>query len=432
VKNHLYFVTAINEADPNEGSSFSSGTNFNSACGEYSGELRLLEADEYQLQVRPTSPNDYNDYINGVSTIDAVAISLHVNNTSPLTDGYRKLAADVDKDEEITLNDADMVGDLILTNISKFERNSWEWLHPPYVSANQTAFNNKPYDYTILVSGGSSFGGFGIQEFNNLTHVQIFGSSQNLYFDYSTVKIGDLIHSTSQPNDWVCGNPSYLLDNPVESRFISTNNTLNPGDKVTIELTIDILEDLYGYQIPIFLSDKHFSLLKYSINSDARSNHNPDFNSLIFMNFSRDGNPLELTNQFVVTLDIESKVRMDNWHHYLNFDSSRDIELITRELELLPVWRDIRITDFIPYSNDLRVISTSSDLLLELKSAMQQQATVFLYDSHGRLIHTDKHQLSQGMNYTGISADHLTSGIYFVKLLLQDGKILTEKVSFIK
>lgn len=255
VKNHLYFVTAQYLPQPYIGSSFNSSTNFNGACGEYSGELSIFEGLEYQLRVRPTSPNDYDDYINGVSTIDAVAISLHVNNVTPLTDGYRKLAADVDKDEEITLDDADMVGNLILTNISKFERNSWEWLYPPYVSANQTAFNNKPYDFTLLVSGGSSFGGFGIQIFNNLTHTQIFGSSQNLYFDYSTVKIGDLIHSTSHPNDWVCGSPSYLLENPIESRFVSASNVLNSGDKVTIELTIDIPEDLYGYQIPIFLSD---------------------------------------------------------------------------------------------------------------------------------------------------------------------------------
>lgn len=150
------------------------------------------------------------------------------------------------------------------------------------------------------------------------------------------------------------------------------------------------------------------------------------------MNFSRDGNPLLLSNQLVVTLEIESRVRMDNWQQYLNFDVARDIELITRELELLPVWKDIRIIDFIPHSNDMRVMPTLSYLLLELKSAKQQQVSIFIYDAHGKLIQTDKHQLAHGMNYNNISTEQLSSGIYFIKVLLQDGKILTEKVSIVK
>lgn len=69
---------------------------------------------------------EQSDWVSGVDVGDIIAILYHVFEIEPLN-GYHQIAADVDKDGAITLEDARLVRDLIVGNIDQFPNTSSPW-----------------------------------------------------------------------------------------------------------------------------------------------------------------------------------------------------------------------------------------------------------------------------------------------------------------
>lgn len=72
---------------------------------------------------------DDQNYLQGVTTKDIVAIQKHILAVEPLSNYYKMIAADVNKSESITASDITEIRKLILGYQEKFQKTqSWEFV----------------------------------------------------------------------------------------------------------------------------------------------------------------------------------------------------------------------------------------------------------------------------------------------------------------
>lgn len=97
----------------------------------YYGVSALLDTEEtYTL----SAANDDDDYLNGVSTLDQILISRHILGVDTLDSPYKRLAADVDRNEKITTLDVIFLRRLILSiDLELAEQPPWIYVRSDYV-----------------------------------------------------------------------------------------------------------------------------------------------------------------------------------------------------------------------------------------------------------------------------------------------------------
>lgn len=120
------------------------------------------------------------DPLNGVSTFDQVLLTRHVSNVQPITDPIRLIAADIDHDEQITLNDTFDLRRLILGFTNDFPNNtSWRFVRRDYLFPNPQAPWGFPESVTL----------------NNVT-APVTG------LDFLGIKVGDL-NGNADGTEWI-------------------------------------------------------------------------------------------------------------------------------------------------------------------------------------------------------------------------------------
>ncbi|MBK7633990.1 MAG: hypothetical protein IPJ13_06610 [Saprospiraceae bacterium] len=114
-------------------------------CGVWDGFIKLNTTSatfpNNELKIRPTSPNDAADYLDGVSTGDLVLLQRHILGIQPFTTGYQYISADVNEDNNVTAADLTMLRALILGTRNNLTRNSWEWFEYSNVNQSPTGFS---------------------------------------------------------------------------------------------------------------------------------------------------------------------------------------------------------------------------------------------------------------------------------------------------
>jgi hypothetical protein len=426
VNNHTYFVTA--DYPPFSGSSFSASTPFNGACGEYSGTMNLHTNTPYTLTVRPTCPNDRDDYVNGVTSLDLVIIQQHIDGIAPFTDGYRKLASDADDNNVINQDDIEHLRELILGTTNSLNRNSWEWLHPPYIAQWPVSFSQNPWSFTLNATS-NPVGGFGVQTFTNLTTDEIFGNNQNLYFDYSTVKIGDLTSATA--NSWICGNPNYIVSNSFDSRARHFGQQNKKDDEFTVILEVFPHADILGYEIPLHISSNSFDLIDLKNDLDGVWYYNTELNRLTFCDLSFDSKPMEINHSLWVELKIKAKADISDIGKvmYLNPDG-RYIEMVNTEVELSTYDVDFYIKEIIPAESRVKMYSYYQEIQINAESHQKDKLDFQLFSQTGELVMNRTYHVSQGINQISVNTD-VPSGFYVGRVLLGHNSY-TEKLVIIR
>ena len=92
----------------------------------------------------------YEEWMQGVDTRDILAIIHHILGSKRLN-GYRQLAADVNRDGKVTVRDAILLKDLLLGKIEAFDYYSGPWQFVPEAVSEkyQRQFNQDPFNMII-------------------------------------------------------------------------------------------------------------------------------------------------------------------------------------------------------------------------------------------------------------------------------------------
>lgn len=169
------------------------------------------------------APNKNDDHMNGVSTLDLVMIQKHILGLELLDGPFKKIAADINKDQNITASDLVELRKLILGNIDAFEsNNSWRFVDDGYEFINDNNPLNELFaeDYDIPTL------------------------SENMDIDFTAIKVGDVNNSVALAN--------YSLTEVRSSNALKLiARSKQVGDQVRIPITTSELQSLSGIQFTI-------------------------------------------------------------------------------------------------------------------------------------------------------------------------------------
>lgn len=175
-------------------------------------------------------PSRDDDAMNGVSTIDLVLIEKHILGVTPFNSPYKLIAADVDRNKDITVVDLVELRRLILSVYDKLPNNtSWRFV---------------PKSYAFASTGSPLTANFPEQ-------IDINKLSQNeLNRDFVGIKIGD-VNMTATPHSLL---GAEARESSSSLRFKTEEKELKAGETATVEFKVDNFTSIEGYQFSLALS----------------------------------------------------------------------------------------------------------------------------------------------------------------------------------
>jgi hypothetical protein len=186
-----------------------------------------------------------NDYaLNGVSTYDLVLMTKHILGVQPFQNSTQYIAADVNKSGNVSTSDVVELRKLILGLQSSFTKNtSWRFIE-----------REKTYPISSVSSWLSSLP----------NKKQIF-NLDNLSFDFTAIKIGDL-NQSAKTNSLV-GTGNGRSQNTII--FEINQNEVEANETVTLTFSGNEMENIEGYQMALNYDKNKLELLEIHGNKEA-------------------------------------------------------------------------------------------------------------------------------------------------------------------
>lgn len=395
------------------------------------------EEEEYNntLKIRPYSINNYSDYTNGVSAIDLVAIAAHITNTTtfesrtPTDDApYRYISADADYDNDVDYDDTDMLQDLLLGIRYDLERNSWEWVHKEEVEDAGARFVSSPYEFVIDYNWPGSEGiilaGLSTDEIQ---------ANNGDYFDFRTTKVGDIIANSSwtypSSNSWICGSGTYFTGGEVETRTVDvpTRRIVRPGSIITVEIDIHKDSDIFALEIPVALQEGDFEIVDMEFGEGyfPRWNYNKYLQGLVFVDYSKNGVPLDIQNGRLVSFKIKALHEISDLFKSISWHAERPIEMVGKDESLLQSDVQLKIKDILPPDLYVEIRSDGWRYVAYIESPLEQNVTFQLMDGLGQILNKDQVLIYKGDNLIPIEYN-LVSGIYLLSVDSKEQKCVAK------
>ena len=383
------------------------------------------------LRILPSSANDFNDYINGVTTLDLVHITRHINGIASLNtltqtaDGpYRRISADANFDHSITSADHSMLGDLILGIRTDLTRTSWEWVNADDVANNSVDFNNNPYDYVINYVWPMDGFVFAARSRNSII------ADMPDYFTYRSTKIGDIVGSgsgSSGTNSWICGTGTYFTGENTENRTsnLDGNNKVLKGSEIKVKVDINAISDLMSVELPISINNELFEISKVNCASNtARWNYMQDENLLMFVDYDYSSNVLGFKGGQYVEIDLIAKKDIDNVNNFIHWSKERNVEIIDDKLN------DAKTSVYLSYEltkiplNDIKWYLEKKTL--NIISSDNRNSKLKVSNLSGQIILEKNIVLEKGSNE--FILDILNSNAIYIVTIFDNNGVLSKKI----
>ena len=220
---------------------------------EISGVEVTLEGSEFEMMTEESGayafgdmpmggdyavvPNKDGDDLNGVSTLDIILIQRHILGIESLDSPYKLIAADIDKNDDISASDLIELRKLVLGIYNHYPENtSWRFMDAaePFIDPANPWTGVLPEKYNI----------------ENL--------DTDMDIDFIGVKIGDVNNSVAASgsfNNEVDDQSSpFLLELPLI--------TANAGELIEVDVTANMLENMIGWQGTVSFDSDKISLLE--------------------------------------------------------------------------------------------------------------------------------------------------------------------------
>ena len=346
----------------------------------------ILDGSEgsYQYRVElgtvvTVDPRKNDDHVNGVSTLDIIAVVDYLSGEKVFTDPADRLAADVNQDQQINSLDVDEIRALVMAEQDEFAQvNSWKFILQNYTFSSDTPEQeNAPQRLTLAVS------------------------DREMYENFLAIKMGDVNHDHDPTAGASRSASSVVL--VTDDRFIER------GEEYVIEFTAKDWKNIDGYQFTLDLDEQTLAFvdieMESALNLDERyfgkrhlasgalttSWNSPDAQSL------KDGEKVfavrlkALRNgRLADALSINSRITKAEAYH------NNVVSPVALQLTPIPLGDEAIL--FQNYPNPVEESTTISFYLPK-----QQHATVSISDVLGRVVQTYSAEYSAGINSIDLS-----------------------------
>ena len=186
--------------------------------GEYQ-----FDHNPFELNYTVSSSKDGDD-LNGVSALDLVFISRHIVDIQPLDDPFKILASDVSRDGRVSALDIIELKRLILGINDEFtDTDSWLFLKKDQIFADPIS----PWPF--------------------IEDVQIINLERDMMSeDFIGIKMGDTNGNADPQN---LGTTETRAGSSVD--LLYQDRYVNDGDIISLELKLDDMLEIYGFQVPL-------------------------------------------------------------------------------------------------------------------------------------------------------------------------------------
>jgi hypothetical protein len=338
------------------------------------------------------NPFSNEDPLNGVSTLDIITIQKHILGIEYLATPYKVIAADVNNDGNISSIDLIELRKLLLGIYDELPNNdSWRFVDKAYVF-------HDPYN-----PFNESF----------TEDYEIYNLSSDMNIDFIAVKTGDVNNSAQINNNTDNTNQQFKsnlnisyeelnvnADEIIRIPFSSTIKQIN-GFQFTLKYDAELLDFIGLEGGNDFNTQNYKKVSKDEILVSWNQNASQDINGELFVLIAKAKKSGSLDNVFEITSDILKSEAYSNGG-----------------MLYTPVIRGNENTEeivdgFALYQNTPNPFTTNTNIKFNLTSS--QDATISIYDVHGKLIKSYTNSYNQGINNLVVNSKELgTSGVLYL------------------
>ena len=210
------------------------------------GHFSFAELDpEYDYEIIPFRDGDD---LNGLSTADLILLAKHLMGISELQSPYLRIAADVDNNGVLNMEDFLYLRDVILEEVPEFEYTaSWRFVEESF----EFTDNDNPWQ----------------DNFNETIMLEDLEEDE-IDMDFIAMKMGDLSANA------ILGHEAYIGFNSGRAPITINleDQLLRKGEQYTVDIAMDKLEDIAGYQFGITV-DSRSVLIESIFNGMAHEQH---------------------------------------------------------------------------------------------------------------------------------------------------------------
>ena len=382
------------------------GSPFESYMTDENGEYAFPEMDfggSYTVM-----PGKDDDYLNGVTTLDLIAIQRHILGSAKLDSPYTLIAADVDRSGQITSTDLLELRKLILGVYEKFPNNtSWRLVDKSHKFIDR----QDPFASQIPES-------YDIDEF-----------TQSMIIDFVGVKVGD-INNSAKANA-----TDRIIDNRSNKKFVFelAESYVLSGDMIELEFKSNDLENILGMQNTIKIDPSMAEIL--DIVPYATSISDQNFNiidaksGLINMSWNGDFVSGDESNTL---FSLKLKLKSDAY-------VSDIVEIEDRVLKAEAYYKDASVAgidiEFKSSMDDIRTVSLyqntpnpwTDETVINFFMPKADNYTINVYDVNGKLLCTFSDVAGEGMNGLRLeNSDFEYGGVMYYELIASDVRLVNK------
>jgi hypothetical protein len=358
------------------------------------------------LTVLPTYDTD--DYLNGVSTADASIIQSDlVNGNSVIMSPYRRIAGDVNGNEELATSDASLIQAVLVGNLDEFITPSWVFVDAAYMFPGYSVpdmVNVWPYPAEILIPN-------------------IFADQPNT--DFVAVKMGNVVGTvavdlTSAADDRNGSQLTLVLDDQKAAN----------GQTIAVPFRAADLDELHSFQFTLDFNDR---MLTYTgMEAGALNNFSPASIGLSQADAGKlaigwyNGEPVSTDpDEVLFTLFFEAKADVPSLQSLFTltnevteieaFNSAYQFMDVVLGIEAVTNTNTLSEDQFVLYQNRPNPFSGMTSIGFKLDKQGEVRLTVL--DQGGRVVLERKDVFNKGYQEFVIEENDLpAAGIYYYRV----------------
>ncbi|MCB0576753.1 MAG: hypothetical protein KDC61_19495, partial [Saprospiraceae bacterium] len=193
-----------------------SGAGTNTAQTDLNGDYVVFAGAVGDFSITPVKNTNK---LNGITVADAIAVLQHIAGIAPVTDPYLQIAADVNKSNSVSAQDATIINQSLLNN-------------PAAINQFKTSWRFVPQSHSMVMPP------WNFPEQVELTGVSNSQSGRDFY----GIKTGDLVASFADPENLITPPPFVIR---------AADDVLMPGAEVQVEFRADQFDDLAAFQLAL-------------------------------------------------------------------------------------------------------------------------------------------------------------------------------------
>ena len=350
--------------------------------------------------VTPTKNNDVLTY-NGITTLDIVLMQRHILGVQTLSSPYRIIAADVNSSQTVTTLDIVLTKSLILQNTTSFPGSRlWSFVNADYSFSVPT--NPFPFEASRSYSSASAlvnqhFIGCKLGDVNcswdPLTAKEYSATGISFSTSDQSVSSGEIISIPVRIKDFsgISGFQYTLTWNPEVLEFVGTDNASLQMDFGTSQTTNGKLAVLWSTELPDGVTLNDGSVIFEVRFRVTGSNGNTTL--------------LAANGSMIATEAVNNNLEI------LDFTAVDGLISVAEPSGI----EDVNALSYALLQNVPNPFGTATAISFNLP--VSEQATLSIFDMHGRLIFETSQQYAAGYHTVNFEANGLADGTYYYKLL---------------